>query len=57
VTSISWSICRTATTCLASVSPLQRRLAEIAGRPTDLIPEHELSPFIRDSVLREAVEL
>ena len=37
--------------------PLQRRLAEITGRPTDLIPEHELSPLIRDSVLREAVEL
>lgn len=37
--------------------PLQRRLAEITGRPTDLIPKHELSPLIRDSVLRETVEL
>lgn len=37
--------------------PLQRQLAEITGRPTDLIPEHELSPLIRDRVLREAVEL
>lgn len=42
---------------LAQRIPLQRRLTEITGRPIDLIPEHELSPLIRDSVLREAVEL
>lgn len=37
--------------------PLQERLAEIAGRPLDLIPEHELNPHIRAAVLREAVNL
>lgn len=42
---------------LAQRIPLQRRLTEIIGRPIDLIPEHELSPLMRDSVLREAVEL
>lgn len=42
---------------LAQRIPLQRRLTEIAGRRTDLIPEHELSPLIRDNVLREAVDL
>lgn len=42
---------------LAQRMPLQRRLEEIAGRHIDLIPEHELSPLIRASVLREAVDL
>lgn len=42
---------------LAQRVPLQRRLTEIAGRQTDVIPEHELSPLIRDRVLREAVAL
>ena len=37
--------------------PLTRRLAEITGRRLDLIPEHELSPHLRQSVLAEAVEL
>lgn len=37
--------------------PLQQRLAEITGRPTDLVPEHELSPYIRATVLSEAVDL
>ena len=37
--------------------PLTQRLAEITGRQLDLIPEHELSPHLRQSVLAEAVEL
>ncbi len=37
--------------------PLAERLAEIAGRPVDLIPEHELNPHIRERVLAEAVDL
>ena len=37
--------------------PLTRRLAEITGRNLDLIPEHELNPHLRESVLAEAVEL
>ena len=37
--------------------PLQQRLTEITGRPTDLVPEHELSPYIRTAVLAEAVDL
>lgn len=37
--------------------PLTKRLAEITGRRLDLIPEHELSPHLRDSVLAEAVDL
>lgn len=37
--------------------PLTRRLAEITGRRLDLIPEHELSPHLRQSVMAEAVEL
>lgn len=34
--------------------PLADALAEELGRPVDLIPEHELSPLIRDRVLHEA---
>lgn len=37
--------------------PLARELAELLGRPVDLVPEHELSRHLRDSVLKEAVEL
>ncbi len=37
--------------------PLQERLAEIAGRHSDVVPEHELSRHIRAAVLREAVDL
>lgn len=37
--------------------PLQQCLTEITGRHTDLVPEHELSPFIRRNVLDEAVDL
>lgn len=37
--------------------PLTRELAELLGRPVDLVPEHELSIHLRDSILKEAVEL
>lgn len=37
--------------------PLAERLVEITGRRLDLIPEHELNRHMRDSVLREAVDL
>lgn len=37
--------------------PLAERLAEIIGRPLDLVPEHELNRHLRARVLEEAVEL
>lgn len=37
--------------------PLARQLAELLGRPVDLVPEHELNRHLRDRILREAVEL
>ncbi len=37
--------------------PLAERLAEITGRPVELVPEHELSRHIRGRVLREARDL
>lgn len=37
--------------------PLQRRIAEITGRKTELVPEHELNTHIRANVLQEAIEL
>lgn len=37
--------------------PLTRQLAELLGRPVDLVPEHELNCHLRDSILKEAVEL
>jgi len=37
--------------------PLARQLSELLGRPVDLIPEHELNRHLRDSILKEAVEL
>lgn len=37
--------------------PLAERLNELLGRQVDLVPEHELSIYIRDQVLAEAVEL
>lgn len=37
--------------------PLAERLAEITGRPLDLIPEHELNRHLRVAVLKEAVDL
>lgn len=37
--------------------PLTRQLSELLGRPVDLLPEHELNRHLRDSILKEAVEL
>lgn len=37
--------------------PLTERLSEIIGRRLDLIPEHELNPHLRETILREAVDL
>jgi uncharacterized protein len=37
--------------------PLAERLTEIAGRPVDLVPEHELNRHLRPHVLAEAVDL
>ncbi|MFT4192523.1 MAG: nucleotidyltransferase family protein [Comamonas sp.] len=37
--------------------PLARKLAELLGRPVDLLPEHELNPRLRDHILKEAVAL
>jgi predicted nucleotidyltransferase len=37
--------------------PLTRQLSELLGRHVDLIPEHELNEHLRESVLRESVEL
>jgi hypothetical protein len=39
---------------LITGSPAGPILTKELGRPVDLIPEHELSPFIRDHVLHEA---
>lgn len=37
--------------------PLMQHLSDMLGRPVDLLPEHELSPHLREHILREAVEL
>ena len=37
--------------------PLAEKLAELTGRKVDLVPEHEMNRRMRDSVLKEAVEL
>lgn len=37
--------------------PLTRQLAELVGRPIDLLPEHEVNRHLRDSILKEAVDL
>lgn len=37
--------------------PLGDRLAELLDRPVEIVPEHELNRYIRDSVLQEAVDL
>jgi hypothetical protein len=37
--------------------PLTRQLSDLLGRPVDLLPEHELNRHLRDSILKEAVEL
>ena len=33
------------------------RLSEITGRRLDLIPKHELNPHLRETILREAMDL
>lgn len=37
--------------------PLTERLAEITGRHPDVIPEHELNRHLRETILREAVDI
>lgn len=37
--------------------PLADQLASLLGRSVDLIPEHELNPHLRDSILSEAISL
>jgi uncharacterized protein len=37
--------------------PLTERLAELLGRPVDLVPEHELNRHLREAVLQEAIDL
>jgi len=37
--------------------PLTQQIADLLKRRVDLMPEHELSPHIRQHVLREAMEL
>lgn len=37
--------------------PLAERLAELLKRRVDLVPEHELNRYMRDQILKEAVEL
>ena len=37
--------------------PLTYRLAELLGRPVDLVPEHELNRHLREAVLQEAIEI
>ena len=37
--------------------PLTQRLADLLKRRVELVPEHELNRFIREQVLKEAVDL
>jgi len=37
--------------------PLTGELADLLGRPVELVPEHELNRHIRERVLKEAVDL
>ncbi len=37
--------------------PLMQQLSDLLKRRVDLVPEHELSPHIRQQVLQEAVAL
>ena len=37
--------------------PLTQQLSDLLKRQVDLVPEHELSPHIRQQVLQEAVAL
>jgi len=40
-----------------SLSRMQRELAELLGRPVDLVPRDGLKPIIRDAVLSTAEEI
>lgn len=42
---------------LAQRMPLALGLSDLLGRQVDLVPEHELSPYLRAQVLAEAVDL
>jgi len=42
---------------LAQRMPLTLGLADLLHRPVDLVPEHELSPHLREHVLAEAIDL
>jgi len=37
--------------------PFAEKLQQLFKRSVDLIPEHELNPYLRDRILSEAVEL
>ena len=37
--------------------PLAQELQKLLKQPVDLIPEHELNPYIREDVLKEACDL
>ncbi len=37
--------------------PFTEKLQQLFKRSVDLIPEHELNPYLRDRILSEAVEL
>lgn len=37
--------------------PLALSLSDLLDRKVDLVPEHELNRYIREAVMREAVEL
>jgi uncharacterized protein len=37
--------------------PLLEQLTQLLHRQIDLLPEHEISPYIRDHVFKEAVDL
>lgn len=37
--------------------PLAEKLQDMLGRSVEVIPEHELNPYIRQQVLDEAVEI
>jgi len=37
--------------------PLTEELSELLHRPVDVVPEHELNPYIREQVLQEAIDL
>jgi predicted nucleotidyltransferase len=40
-----------------ALARLQRELAELLGRPVDLVPKRGLKPIIRDQVLASAEEI